>query len=194
LGQNRRMKACYCRLASALTAVVATLGSSALFAASPAPPATDTITLAWDASTDPAVAGYYLYEGVASRTYTNKINAGAATSVTVSNLIPGVTYYFAVTDYSTNGMESAYSAELSYTAPVIAAAVTLQMTLAPAKQVTLAGSGTPGATYSVLASQNLTTWTTIGTATVNASGALQYTDTSTVTNSRCYYRLQQTAP
>src|SRR5690348_9718823 len=77
----------------------------------------DNVTLAWDPSTDSSVAGYNVYSGGTSRTYTNIINAGSATSVTISNLVPGATYYFAATTYTLAGLESAYSAEASYTVP-----------------------------------------------------------------------------
>ena len=77
----------------------------------PLPPA---VALAWDPSTDPSVTGYKVYYGTASRTYTNMIAAGSATSVIVSNLVSGVTYYFAATTYTADGMESDYSAEAAY--------------------------------------------------------------------------------
>jgi sulfur relay (sulfurtransferase) complex TusBCD TusD component (DsrE family) len=75
------------------------------------------VTLAWDPSPDSAIAGYRLYEGVASGTYTNVIDVRNATSATVSNLVNGVTYFFAVTAYDTNGQESDFSDEISYTVP-----------------------------------------------------------------------------
>jgi hypothetical protein len=76
------------------------------------------VTLAWDPSPDSTIAGYRLYEGVASQTYSNVIDVGNATTVTVSNLVSGVTYFFAVTAYDTNGLESDYSGEVSYTVPL----------------------------------------------------------------------------
>ncbi len=76
------------------------------------------VTLGWDPSTDPMVAGYNIYSGTASRNYTNLVNVGTTTSVTVSNLVPGTTYYFAATTYTQAGLESAYSAETAYTVPV----------------------------------------------------------------------------
>ena len=79
--------------------------------------AQSSVTLAWDPDTDNTVAGYRLYEGVVSRTYTNVIDVGNAATVTVSNLVWGVTYYFAVTAYDTNGEESALSDEISFTVP-----------------------------------------------------------------------------
>jgi hypothetical protein len=76
------------------------------------------VTLAWDPSPGGAVAGYRLYDGIASRTYTNIINAGNVTTQSVSGLIAGVTYFFAVTALGTNGLESDYSSEVSYTVPL----------------------------------------------------------------------------
>ena len=76
------------------------------------------VTLAWDASTDPTVVGYNVYSGTASRTYANTVQAQNSTSITLSNLAPGTTYYFAATTYNVAGLESDYSAEASYTVPV----------------------------------------------------------------------------
>lgn len=73
------------------------------------------VTLAWNAVTYPTLAGYTLYWGSASQNYTNSIQVAApSTSVTVSNLVRDVTYYFAVTARSTSGLESAYSVEVNY--------------------------------------------------------------------------------
>jgi hypothetical protein len=75
------------------------------------------LTLAWDPISDPGVAGYRVYYGSGSRVYTNSVAVGT-TSVTISNLAPGTTYYFAVTTVNTNTLESDYSAEASYTPPL----------------------------------------------------------------------------
>jgi hypothetical protein len=75
------------------------------------------VTLAWDPANDPTVAGYNVYIGGASRNYTNLVDAGDATSVTISNLAPGATYYFAATTYTVSGLESDYSSEAVYTVP-----------------------------------------------------------------------------
>jgi hypothetical protein len=177
---------------AALIAVLVGSTSTALASATPAPVS---ITLAWDASTDPTVAGYRLHEGVVSLTYTNVIDTGTETSVTVSNLMPGVTYYFAVSDYTSDGTESPLSPELSYTVPMISTGpVTLQMTMTSAKQFTLTATAPAGYAYDVLATQDLINWTTIGSATVNADGTLQFTDPGAATNASRFYRLRRTSP
>lgn len=95
----------------------------AIVLAVPAPP----VVLAWDPSTDPTVTGYNVYYGTASRAYTNVISAGASTNTVVSNLVSGVTYYFAATTYTAAGLESDYSTEAAYAA----ASVNIPPTLDP---------------------------------------------------------------
>jgi hypothetical protein len=96
----------------------------------PAPPISFTISfaklpsrsaeLAWDPSPDTSVVGYNVYYGVASRTYTNVVTVGSVTNMSVHGLVEGTTYYFAVTAYNILGVESDYSAEVSYQVPVSA--------------------------------------------------------------------------
>jgi hypothetical protein len=76
--------------------------------------AAGTVTLAWDASSGTnVIANYKVYYGAASDTYTNSVAAGTNLSVSVSNLVAGVTYYFAATAVDTSGLESDYSTEVS---------------------------------------------------------------------------------
>ena len=74
--------------------------------------------MAWNACTDPNVAGYNVYYGGASGAYTNEICAGNATNATISGLVEGATYYFAATTYAASGMESPFSSEVSYLVPL----------------------------------------------------------------------------
>jgi hypothetical protein len=79
-------------------------------AASNVPP--PSATLAWDGVAPSAgVAGYYLYYGVASDSYSTRVDAGLATSAAVTNLSAGTTYYFATTSYTSAGLESNFSNE-----------------------------------------------------------------------------------
>ena len=82
-------------------------------------------TLTWTPSTTyldgtplTDLAGFKVYYGTASNTYTQAVDAGltATPSIptyTVNNLMTGETYYFAVTAYDTSGNESSYSNEVS---------------------------------------------------------------------------------
>ena len=72
------------------------------------------ITLAWDPNADLDIAGYKIYYGTIRRNYTFKVDVGKYESVTISSLVPGKTYYFAVTAYDLNGNESDFSDEISY--------------------------------------------------------------------------------
>jgi len=80
------------------------------------------VILAWDPSTDPLIAGYSLYYGGASQTYTNEISVGLVTTATLSGLAEGNTYYFAATTYNELGLESPFSSELVYLVPTLSAA------------------------------------------------------------------------
>src|SRR6266436_1919278 len=62
-------------------------------------------TLAWDANTDPAVAGYMVYYGQASGNYTAKVDVGNQTSYSLTGLVEGNGYYYAVTAYDSTRAE-----------------------------------------------------------------------------------------
>ena len=81
-----------------------------------------TATPSWDAPTTNAdgtpltdLAGYKVYYGTSSHTYSQNIDVGNVTTYTVNNLTEGYTYYFAVTAYDTLRNESDYSTEVSKT-------------------------------------------------------------------------------
>ncbi len=76
------------------------------------------VTLAWDPVNDPAVTGYKIHYGTASKAYTVHVDAKNVTTYTIASLTTGQTYFFAATAYAANGIESAYSNEVSYTVPV----------------------------------------------------------------------------
>jgi hypothetical protein len=73
--------------------------------------AADEITLAWDAAADP-IAGYRLYVGNQSETYTQNFDVGTATTFTFANAVAGRQYCFAVTAYSGTSLESQRSNEV----------------------------------------------------------------------------------
>jgi hypothetical protein len=84
------------------------------------------VTLAWNPSPDAHVAGYRIWYGVSSRTYTNAVPVGLTTNATVTGLTPGVTYYIAATAYSDIGIEdSEFSNEVSYQPPIESGTINL---------------------------------------------------------------------
>ncbi len=80
------------------------------------------VSLSWDAPTTNEdgtpltdLAGYKIYYGTSSGTYTQNVNVGNVATYTVSSLTDGLTYYFAVKAYDTASSESRYSNEVSKT-------------------------------------------------------------------------------
>jgi hypothetical protein len=76
--------------------------------------ATNSVTLAWNANSQPEVVGYRLHYGTASAPFSSVLDV-KTTTATVSGLQTGATYTFAVTAYNTVGFESAYSQGVSVT-------------------------------------------------------------------------------
>jgi len=79
-------------------------------------PTTGIVTLTWTANGEPDLAGYKVYVGTASGTYSfpgSAFATGNVTSYTISTLPKGQTYFFAISAYDSAGNESALSAEVS---------------------------------------------------------------------------------
>jgi len=100
-------------MAIALAGLAATLRPPASIRSIPRTPHPQTVTLQWDYSPDPTVVSYNLYQGGASRSYTNFYPLIFANTFTITNPGSGV-FHFAVT--ASNGLlESDYSAEALWT-------------------------------------------------------------------------------
>src|SRR5580693_8531730 len=78
--------------------------------------AAQSVSLAWNADTDPSVVGYDVNYGTSSGTYTQTLNAGNSTSATVPSLTAGQTYYFVVTAHNSSAQNSAASNQVSFAA------------------------------------------------------------------------------
>src|SRR2546423_8749087 len=76
------------------------------------------VILAWNPNVETNLAGYKLYYGGASRTYTNTTTLGLVTTSMILGLFSGTTYYFALTAYNLQGQESDFSSEVVYTPPL----------------------------------------------------------------------------
>ena len=98
----------YLRLAILCTAIVAAIVSWAILASA----ATSTVTLAWDANTEPDLAGYKVWRsGTAGGPYTLASTLGKVTTASVPGLADG-THYFVVTANDAVGNQSGYSNEV----------------------------------------------------------------------------------
>lgn len=89
-----------------------------------------TISLAWDANTEPDLAGYKIHYGLSSGSYNTTIDVKEESNcnngvydpfkteccqITLVGFELGKTYYFAATAYDEDNNESAYSDELVHT-------------------------------------------------------------------------------
>lgn len=106
-----------------------------------------TATVLWNAVAPSfGIKGYKLYYGPTSRNYINTTDVGNVLSKQITNLVRGATYFFAVSDYTTNipALESDFSSEVSYTVPNIPpppGGVSLTVDIVSAK--TIEGPWTP---------------------------------------------------
>ena len=75
------------------------------------------VKLAWDPNAEPEVTGYNLHWSTVNQIpFDNQIDAGSATTATVTDLAVGTTYFFTVTAYDAAGNQSDYSNIVEYTA------------------------------------------------------------------------------
>ncbi len=126
------------------------------------------VALAWNASSSTSVAGYYLYIGTQSGTYTTRLDEGRNTQATVTGLTEGLTYHFALTAYSTARVESTPSPEIMYLVPGILAVTPATSAGNP---LNMRFPVAPGHWYELQASVDLKSWVTLwqtDTATSNA--------------------------
>ena len=76
------------------------------------------VTLAWDPSTDASVTGYMVRYGTISGIYPSAVNVGNVTTTTVGGLTPGGTYFAIVEAYNADGVFSDPSNIVSFVVPL----------------------------------------------------------------------------
>lgn len=79
--------------------------------------ASQSVELFWDQSSSLNIVGNKVYLGTQSGVYTNSLVYPNVSDVVVSGLVPGLTYYFAVSAVNALGYESQLSGEAAYTVP-----------------------------------------------------------------------------
>ena len=175
--------------------VLASLGVAlTILTAGAFPPSllTQSVTLAWNPSGTEGIAGYRVYVGGITQTYTNMIDVGDTNTATITGLGSGLTYFFAATAYDISGLESPFSAEIAYTVPV--PRPKLQLNLLPFGQILLSGAGPSGYYYEVQSSSDLVYWSTIGGITADTAGFLTFIDPLGILDGAHWYRLRQSFP
>lgn len=144
------------------------------------------VVMSWNHNSDPAIAGYRIYYGTASGNYSQNITLGNTTSVTIMGLTGGITYYFAVTAYNIEGLESAFSDEIVY----VPGLATVALRSAPGQPFVLTVSGLNNHNYDVQATTDFLLWSVIGTVTTGPAGWIEFTDTNTALFPVRFYRTQ----
>jgi hypothetical protein len=104
---------------------------------------TTSVTLSWNANSEPDVVGYRLYYGRTSHNYEQNIDAGRSTTATIQNLSTGTVYYFAATAYNAAGVESEFSDEVIFRSPIQTPTPPSTPTAPPNPSPTPAESPTP---------------------------------------------------
>ncbi len=146
------------------------------------------VSLAWDRNPEVDVVNYRIYYGTVSRQYTKSVYAGNLIAGVVPGLSGGVRYFFAVTALDATGLESDYSAEVVVTP---GGGFSLKVRIPANRQSVLTVTGPASQAYDLFATTNLTTWSTLGSATAGTNGIAIYTDTAAPNYRVRYYRARQ---
>ena len=164
-----------------LLLVVAFLGFSHAALAGPASP----LTLQWQGSTDPDVAGYALYYGVDGSPITNRMDVGLGTTAIVTDLTVSSTYSFYVVAYDVSQNESDPSNLLLYTTTAISA---VQLSQISDGTMAISFSVAPGAPCHVEYTDTLTppNWMVLTIAVGDSNGFVTINDSVSATGSRFY--------
>jgi hypothetical protein len=149
--------------------------------------ASQSVSLAWDASPSREVTGYLLHYGTASGSYPSQIDVGTNLTATISGLKEGQTNYFVVTAYNSMRLESLPSAEISFIVPGL---VTLDSGAYPTVPGRIKFVVAPGHWYEVQATEDLLSWMTLWqTAVVTSNAWVQFTDSNASAFPVRFYRL-----
>lgn len=143
------------------------------------------ITLQWQVSVDPSVAGYALYYSVDGSATTNRVDVGPATTATVKSLIASSTYSFYVVAYDADQNESVPSNLLLYTAPAISS---MRLSQISADTMSISFHVAPGAACHVEYTDGLNppNWIVLTTAVADSNGLVTINDPVNASGSRFY--------
>jgi hypothetical protein len=155
------------------------------------------ITLVWNANTDPDLVGYTVYSGTNSHVYNKSTYVGNVTSNTPAALIPGTTYYFAITAKNTSGLESDFSNEIAVDVPPSLGQPVAATTQLVSGKMKLSWPSTLSSTYRVYYKTKLTdaTWNQLTTTDLLAvSTTTSWTDPNLANAPSRFYRVVNVPP
>jgi hypothetical protein len=125
--------------------------------------AVQNITLGWEPSDDPTVAGYHVYCRTAGGgPYGTTVHVTIDTRIRIDGLVEGTTYFFIVTAYDNTGLESLPSNEVSYTVPRAALRMDRIQAGGLPMAFSIVANSTPPA-WTLEASEDLRTWKPVAT-------------------------------
>jgi hypothetical protein len=163
---------------AAAFALLTTLGPAAL--------GDQSLTMSWNPSSDASVTGFNLYYSTNGVNYEAAIDVGTNTTYSVSGLTEGQTVYFYLTAYNAAGAESPPSSQLVYFVPGV---VQLAAKTGLRSAAIINFPVSPGHTYSLQASINLMTWSTISHVTPASNCWMQVEDIEGANLKQRFYRL-----
>ncbi len=147
-----------------------------------------TVSLTWDPLLASNIVGYYIYYGQTSAWYHTKIDVTNQTAFTVSGLSNDVRYYFVVTAYDRDGLESDWSNEERFGPPP---PIDIQLRFESNSVVRIGFPVVPGKAYELQSTQNLESWAplwrTVGDSRGWAEIKLKYVGTAF--SDRRFYRV-----
>ena len=165
------------RLSAALLLLLSLVFGTSVLAGS-------SVILAWDPSPDTNVVGYALYYGTSSGNYSARLDVQSQLATSISNLVAGTTYYFVVTAYTAEQLESLPSDEVAYLAPGL-----VMISSLPAGGVLqVRFSVSPGPTWTLQASENLIEWTNIFQILAISNAWIEVSDPLLGQRPRRFYR------
>lgn len=151
--------------------------------------ASQSIVLGWDPSPDASVVGYSIYYGTNSGQYIFHKDLGMQTVAKLPNLQEGQTYYFVITAYDSQHVESTPSAEIAYIVPGL---LRINPNALPGGIMLLTFPVVPAHWYEIQASTDLKSWTMVGlTPPVTANEWMGFADIQGSALPQRFYRVRQ---
>jgi hypothetical protein len=156
----------------------------------------DVPSLEWDPNPEPYIAGYNVYAGENTRNYTRVVDVGLQTSLPLTNLHVGVTYFFAVTAYDADRFESPFSDEILYTPAVDATnTMALPCTFSYSREAQIIRfGGSAGQQCRVVASSDLIEWDEVSVITLPDNGVGEYEESAADSPAMRFYRVIASTP